>query len=119
MDSSSNPFVGQELDEGLFDGGLLHKFTWAKSSTYAEVCTLYVRHVSSSYVNATVGFNGCHGPRAKDKAHRYRASNDVCFNSVCHERNVPDDVQESLHWECLHLPHLHPGRRNSLSWNPC
>ena len=34
--------------------GLLHKFAWPKNSTYAEICVLYLRHVSSSYANATV-----------------------------------------------------------------
>ncbi|CAB3982024.1 Hypothetical predicted protein [Paramuricea clavata] len=62
----------------IIDGeGLLHKFAWPKNSTYAEICTLYVRHVSSSYANATVIFDGYHGPSAKDEAHRRRSSNDV------------------------------------------
>ena len=50
-------------------GGFLHKFAWLKNSTYAEICTLYIRHVSSSYANATVVFDGYHGPSAKDEAH--------------------------------------------------
>ena len=58
-------------------GGLLHKFAWPKNSTYAEICALYVRHVSSNYANVTVVFDGYHGPSAKDEAHRRRASNDV------------------------------------------
>ena len=58
-------------------GGLLHKFAWPKNSTYAEICAVYVGHVRSSYANATVVFDGHHGPSAKDEAHRRRASNDV------------------------------------------
>ena len=58
-------------------GGLLHKFAWPKNSTYAEICTLYLRHVSSSYANVTVVFDGYHGPSAKDEAHHRRSSNDV------------------------------------------
>ncbi|EDO36625.1 predicted protein [Nematostella vectensis] len=58
-------------------GGLLHKFAWPKNSTYAEIFTLYVRHVCSSYANATVVFDGYHGPSTKDEAHRRRSSNDV------------------------------------------
>ncbi|CAB3978716.1 Hypothetical predicted protein [Paramuricea clavata] len=62
----------------IIDGeGPLHKFAWPKNSTYAEICTLYVRHVSSSYANATVIFDGYHGTSAKDEAHRRRSSNDV------------------------------------------
>ena len=62
----------------VIDGGeLLHKFAWPKNSTYAEICALYVGHVRSSYANATVVFDGYHGPSAKDEAHRRRASNDV------------------------------------------
>ena len=57
--------------------GLLHKFAWPKNSTYAEIYALYLRHVSSSYANATVVFDGYHGLSAKDEAHRRRSSNDV------------------------------------------
>ena len=71
---STLPTIG--LRYGI-DGGLLHKFAWTKNSTYAEICALYVRHVSSNYANVTVVFDGYHGPSAKDEAHRRRASNDV------------------------------------------
>ena len=79
---------------------MLHKFAGPKNSTYAEICTLYVQHVSSSYANATVVFDGYHGPRAKDETHRRQASNDVGTTvSVTKEMRLTKETS----------PHLPPG----------
>lgn len=58
-------------------GGLLHKFAWPKHSSYAEICTMYIKHVSSSYGHALVVFDGYHGPSTKDETHRRRTGNDI------------------------------------------
>ena len=58
-------------------GGLLHKFSWPKNATYAEICAMYIRHVTSSYGHAVVVFDGYHGASTKDEAHRRRTGNAV------------------------------------------
>lgn len=58
-------------------GGLLHKFSWPKNSSYAEICNMYVQHVKSSYGEALVVFDGYHGCSTKDKAHGRRAGHDI------------------------------------------
>lgn len=73
--------VSTTLDTGLqfvIDGGaLLHKFLWPKHSNYAEICTMYVRHVRSSYGCALVVFDGYHGSTTKDEAHRRRTGSHI------------------------------------------
>ena len=58
-------------------GGLLHKFSWPKHSTYAEICAMYTQHITRSYDIALVVFDGYHGPSTKDETHRKRTGNDV------------------------------------------
>ena len=59
-------------------GGLLHKFSWPKHSTYSTICNMYVQHVSNTYgQGALVVFDGYQGPRTKDETHRRRTGNDV------------------------------------------
>lgn len=61
----------------LVGGGLLHKFTWPKHITYAEICEMYVRHVKVSYGQALVILDGYHGPSTKDEAHCRRTGSEV------------------------------------------
>jgi len=62
----------------ILDGGaLLHRFTWPKHSTYAEICAMYSRHVLLTYGHALVVFDGYHGASTKDEAHRRRIGPDV------------------------------------------
>ena len=69
------------LPKGLQDvidgGGLLHKFSWPKHSTYALICAIYTQHISRGYDIALVVFDGYHGPSTEDEAHRKRTGNDV------------------------------------------
>lgn len=59
-------------------GGLLHKFAWPKHSTYSDICSLYVRHIHSTYGHAAmVVFDGYHGSSTKDEAHRRRTGHDI------------------------------------------
>ena len=59
-------------------GGLLHKFSWRKHSTYAEICAMYTQHITRSYdIALVVLLHGYHGPSTKDEAHRKRTGNDV------------------------------------------
>jgi hypothetical protein len=58
-------------------GGLLHKFSWPKHSSYEEICNMYVQHVKSSYRHALVVFDGYHGHSTKDEAHGRRAGHDI------------------------------------------
>jgi len=72
---STTPDMGlQFIVDG---GGLLHKFSWPKHSTYDEICTMYIRHVRSSYGHALVVFDGYHGSSTKDETHRRRTGNDI------------------------------------------
>ena len=48
-------------------GGLLHKFSWPKHSTYTEICAMYAQHITQSYDIALVVFDGYHGPSTKDE----------------------------------------------------
>ena len=58
-------------------GGLLHKFSWPKHSSYAEICMMYIRYVRSAYGTAVVVFDGYHGATTKDEAHRRRTGTEV------------------------------------------
>ena len=73
--------VSSTLDMGLQfivdGGGLLHKFSWPKHSSYADICAMYTRHVISSYGHALVVFDGYHGSSTKDEAHRRRIGNAI------------------------------------------
>ena len=71
---SSLPKGLQNVIDG---GGLLHKFSWPKHSTFAEICAMYTQHITRSYDIALVVFDGYHGPSTKDEAHRKRRGNDV------------------------------------------
>jgi len=58
-------------------GGLLHKFSWPKHSSYEEICAMYTRHLRESFDHALVVFDGYHDSSTKDEAHRRRKANDV------------------------------------------
>ena len=52
--------------------GLLHRFSWPKHSSYADICAMYTRHVLGSFVHALVVFDKYNGSSTKDEAHRRR-----------------------------------------------
>ena len=58
-------------------GGLLHKFSWPKHSTYGKIYAMYTQHITRGYDIALVVFDGYHGPSTKDEAHRKRKGNNV------------------------------------------
>ena len=58
-------------------GGLLHKLSWPKHPSYADICQMYILNVRSSYDHALVVFDGYHGSSTKDEAHRRRTGNEV------------------------------------------
>ncbi len=73
---------------------MLHKFAWPKNASYAEICMMYVRHVSSSYGRALVVFDGYHGSSTKDEAHRRRTGNDV--GATTHHADATD-MRENMY----------------------
>ena len=58
------------LQYGIDGGGHIHKFLWPKHSTCAEICAMYMQHITGSYDIALSVFDGYHGPSTKDEAHR-------------------------------------------------
>ena len=69
--------IDMNLQFVIDGGGLLHKFSWPKHSSYAEICAMYTRYVKGNYGQVLVVFDGYHGPSTKDEAHRRRKGNDV------------------------------------------
>ena len=61
----------------IIDGdALVHKFSWPKNSTYADICRMYTQYVVNTYSDAVVVFDGyCGGASTKDETHRRRAEN--------------------------------------------
>ena len=65
--------------EPVVDGGaLLQHLPWPKSTSYADICQLYIQHVHKYYYNALIvcdGYEG--GPTTKDETHQRRTGNEM------------------------------------------
>jgi 5'-3' exonuclease len=63
----------------VLDGGaLLQRLPWAKSTSYANLCQLYVGFVRNHYENAHIVFDGYgNGPSTKDETHQRRTGSEM------------------------------------------
>src|SRR5688572_21376901 len=56
----------------------LQRLPWAKSTSYINLCQLYIGFVRNHYQNAHIVFDGYDsGPSTKDETHQRRTGNEV------------------------------------------
>ena len=60
--------------------GLLHKFSWPKHSTSAEICVMYIRQVRSIYGHALDVFVGYYGSSTKSISVEHAGGDDDYTN---------------------------------------
>ena len=79
------------------EGGLLHKFSRPKHSTYAEICAMYTQHITQGYDLALLVFDGYHGPSTKDEVVHRKKNRQRCWRfGVSLLGNAPNDEQEGI-----------------------
>ena len=60
------------------DGAKLQRLTWAKSTSYANLCQLYIQYICNHFHNALVVFDGYGGgPSTKDETHKRRTGSEM------------------------------------------
>jgi len=63
----------------VIDGGaMLQRLPWPKSTSYANICQLYIKYTLHHFQKALIVFDGYHGePSTKDEAHQRRSGHEV------------------------------------------
>ena len=66
----------------VIDGGaMLQRLPWAKSTSYANLCQLYIQYICNHFPNALIVFDGYGGgPSTKDETHQRRTGNEMGVN---------------------------------------